>query len=637
MEAATLGSTGWLGGAVRTLGKLGRFVGDGAAKAATAFRHGRLPASPAWWFAALRLHWRELGGGVHVAPSPARWDREALDASYRRWRAARPGTRRGASSILTARRRETAPLRLSVVACAADARRGAEIADSVRGQPCSGWELCLAAGWDAAAVPPEDARRLAGDPRVRLLPVPAGYGHEAGLRRALGEARGEFVLFLAGGDLLAPAALLHVAEALARDPTLDWLYTDEDRVDADGRHGAPHLKGELGPEGLLGDLAGTRLAVVRRSRIEEVGGLREGFQDAALLDLLLRLVERGARVGHLAEVCCHRRAGAAGEASLPEGIGRSLGAALERRGLRGRPAVPEIAVRLGLDLHGVRWDAACLDAQPVTVVIPTRDRPDLLGACVASLVRTVDARHTRLLVVDDDSAEGATRRHLRNLEASGILGCRVLRVRRERSAFDFARLVNLAVAATETPLVLLLNDDVEATSPGWLAQLAGWFAVPEVGVVGAKLVYPNGAIQHAGVALDARQGLPLHLCHGLDARDAGYALLPHRARNVAAVTGACLLTRTALFRDLGGFDAGRFRVQYGDVDYCLRVRDAGRRVVFEPAAVLVHRGSASRGAAYDYRENLAFLRAHGGRPDPYCSPHLDRGSLCGPSPRLRLP
>jgi GT2 family glycosyltransferase len=296
--------------------------------------------------------------------------------------------------------------------------------------------------------------------------------------------------------------------------------------------------------------------------------------------------------------------------------------------------VPEVAARLGFDLHRVRWDAAYLAERPVTVVIPTRDRPDLLEACVASLVRTVDPRHVRLLVVDDDSTEPAARGRIEALRASGVLACRILRVRRERSAFDFARLVNAAAGVVETPLVLLLNDDVEAVKPGWLEQMAGWFAIPEVGVVGAKLVYPNGAIQHAGVALDARQGLPLHLCHGLDAGEAGYALLPHRQRNVAAVTGACLLTRTALFRELGGFDAVRFRVQYGDVDYCLRVRDAGQRVVFDPGAVLVHRGGASRGAAYDYRENLAFLRAHGARLDPYCSPHLDRGSLCGPSPRL---
>jgi len=591
MGAALLEAARWLAAAVE---KTDRFVRGAALKALVALREGRLPPSPAWWLRALRLHWRELDGGWHQTPEPARWDREALEASYRRWRAARrPPASAGALAV-------EGPL-ISVVAWARDAGRLRELLETLRTQPYGRWELCA----------------------------------ESCLRATLARATGEFVAFLDPDDRLAPEGLLHVAGRLVREPDLDWLYTDADRVGADGCHGEPDLKGAFSPELALAHAFATRLAVVRRARIQEAGGLGDGAPAAAILDLLLRLWEGGARVGHVAEVCCHRGAMAAADAAAD--VERAVEAALRRRGLRARPVTPPVLARLGLPVRQLRWDPGLLAERPVTIVVPTRDRVDLLDTCVASLERTLDARHVRLLVVDDDSTEPATRRYLGGLERRGVLACRVVRAARPRSLFDYARVMNLAAREVETPLMLQLNDDVEATAPGWLEQMAGWFAVPEVGVVGAKLVYPNGALQHAGVALRARDGLPLHLCHGLDAEEAGYQLLPHLARNVAAVTGACLLTPTALFHELGGFDGARFRVQHNDIDYCLRVLDTGRRVVYEPAAVLVHRGSASRGAAYDYRENLAFRRRHGTRADPYLSPHLDPGSLCGPSPRLRAP
>jgi GT2 family glycosyltransferase len=185
-----------------------------------------------------------------------------------------------------------------------------------------------------------------------------------------------------------------------------------------------------------------------------------------------------------------------------------------------------------------------------------------------------------------------------------------------------------------TPFMLQLNNDVEAIESGWLDQMVGWLAVPEVGVVGAKLLYPDGSIQHAGVMVMPSHGTPEHLFHRLFGNDSGYQWLPHRARNVSAVTGACLLTRTDLFHQLGGFDEEHLAVQFNDVDYCLKAVSADYRIVYEPAAVLFHRAGASRGRAYDYRENVFFLRKHREYRDPFLSPHLDLSSLCGPTPVL---
>lgn len=636
MKAATPLAARWL---AATAGKADRFARGAVVKAWAALREGRLPASPAWWVRAMRLHWRELDGGWHVVPAPASWDPEPLEASYRRWRETQLAPDRQTALAAAAQRLEAAGPLISVVAWAGDAGRLGEVLETVGAQRYGRWELCVGVpAWASPTADDAGGQGVRDDRRLRLVPAGSPGDEGNALQAVLARAGGEFVAFLGAGDLLPRDALLHVAEALARDPGLDWIYTDEDRVDPDRCHGDPQLKGAFSPELALSHPYATRLAIVRRALVQEVGGLRDGFPAAAaILDLLLRLTERGARVGHVAEVCCHRRATSPETPAVRDGVQRAVEAALARRRLRATPVVPEAAARLGLAIHRLQWDPRLLAEQPVTVVVPTRDRVDLLDACVASLAHTTDARHVRLLVIDDDSEAPATRRYLAELEARGVLRCRVVRSARPRPVFDYARLMNRAAREVETPLMLLLNDDVEAVAPGWLEQMAGWLSIPEVGAVGARLVYPNGALQHAGVVLGARQGLPLHLGHGLDAEEAGYQLLPHLARNVAAVTGACLLTPTALFHELGGFDAMHLSVQYNDIDYCLRVLDAGRRVVYEPGAVLIHRGGASRGRAYDYRENLFFLRKHRSRRDPYVSPHLDPGSLCGPSPRLRTP
>jgi hypothetical protein len=170
--------------------------------------------------------------------------------------------------------------------------------------------------------------------------------------------------------------------------------------------------------------------------------------------------------------------------------------------------------------------------------------------------------------------------------------------------------------------VLHLNNDVTALAPGWLEDMAGWLSVPGVGVVGAKLLYPDGTVNHAGIALSREDGLPHVLFEREPAEDLGYLFLPHAARNVAAVTGACLLTRTALYRQLGGFDEPSLQVAYNDVDYCLRAAAAGFRTVITPQAVLRHVGSASRGRAYAEREHVEYIARHGDRRDPHLSEAL---------------
>jgi GT2 family glycosyltransferase/glycosyltransferase involved in cell wall biosynthesis len=495
------------------------------------------------------------------------------------------------------------------------------------------WELCIA---DDASPQPHVRRILEeaarGDPRIKPVFRPTN-GHIAhATNSALDVATGEFVALLDHDDLLPPDALLHVAEAIARHPTAGFFYTDEDKIDDTGRRFDPQLKGGWSPEMAITHNYTHHLSVIRRDLIEKTGRLRPDFSGAQDIDLFLRCWEliKPEDVIHVPFIGYHWRAHAESTATrgdqkgyLFEAARKGIAEAVARRLLRAEPVLPEFAKNYALCLHQLKWDPAILRENPVTIVIPTKDRADLLRTCLDSLARTTPHEFVKVVVVDDNSTDAETLAYLATLPARTDLPVEVLRAQASPDGFSYSRLVNLGTARAATPLVLHLNNDIEALAPGWLEDMAGWLSVPGVGVVGAKLLYPDGTLNHAGISIGREDGLAHVLFEKEPADDLGYLFLPHAARNVAAVTGACLLTRTDLYRRLDGFDESRLQVAYNDVDYCLRAAAAGFRTVYSPQAVLRHVGSASRGNTYAEREHVEYLARHGGHRDPYHSEALD--------------
>jgi GT2 family glycosyltransferase len=508
-----------------------------------------------------------------------------------------------------------------------------ELLDCLRNQIYPRWELCIA---DDASPQPHVRRMLEeaakSDPRIKPV-FRSENGHIArATNSALDAATGEFVALLDHDDLLPHDALLHVAQALARRPTAGYLYTDEDKIDDSGRRFDPQFKGAWSPEMAITHNYTHHLTVIRRGIVERAGRLRPEFNGAQDIDLFLRCWEMipDADVVHVPFIGYHWRAHAESTASRGDQKGylfdaarRGIAEAVARRGLRAEPMLPDFARHYALCLHQLRWSPAILRENPVTIVIPTKDRADLLRTCLDSLARTVPRDCVKVVVVDDRSEDPAALDLLASLPARTDLRAEVVRNDSTEPGFNYSRLVNLGTARADTPLVLHLNNDVEALAPGWLEDMAGWLSVPGVGVVGARLVYPDGTLNHAGISLSREDGLPHVLFEREPADDLGYLFLPQAARNVAAVTGACLLTRTDLYRRLGGFDEEKLRVAYNDVDYCLRAGDAGWRSVVTPQAVLRHVGSASRGNTYAEREHLEYISRHGSRRDPYHSETLD--------------
>ena len=514
------------------------------------------------------------------------------------------------------------------------------------------WELCIA---DDASPQPHVRRLLEeaakADPRIKPV-FRSENGHIArATNSALAVATGEFVALLDHDDLLPHDALLHVAQAIARHPTAGYLYTDEDKIDDTGRRFDPQFKGGWSPEMAITHNYTHHLTVIRRDVVEKAGRLRPEFNGAQDIDLFLRCWEliKAKDVIHVPFIGYHWRAHAESTATrgdqkgyLFEAARKGIAEAVQRRGLRASPMLPEFAKHYALCLHQLKWDPTILRENPVTIVIPTKNRSDLLRTCLDSLAQTTPRDSVKVVVVDDNSDDADTLAFLASLSARSDLRCEVVQAPRPASPswvselaraqpgsisgngarFNYSRLVNLGTARADTPLVLHLNNDVEALTPGWLEDMVGWLSVPGVGIVGAKLVYPDGTVNHAGISVSREDGLAHVLFEREPAEDLGYLFLPHAARNVAAVTGACLLTRTDFYRQLNGFDDQKLAVAYNDVDFCLRAHAAGQRIVFTPQAVLRHVGSASRGNTYAEREHVEYLTRHGGYRDPYHSEAL---------------
>lgn len=471
----------------------------------------------------------------------------------------------------------------------------ARMLKSVRRQSHPDWELCLV---DDASSEPRVAEALAaaerGDARIRVRRRQRNGGIVAASNDALAMARGEFVALLDHDDALHPDALAHVHEALRGNPQADYVYTDEDKIVGPGLHFSPFLKPDWSPERLRTQMYTCHLSVLRRSLVEQVGGFNPEFEGSQDWDLVLKVTERARAILHVPRVLYHWRAiatsAAASEAAKPwafEAGTRAVQAHCERIGLRAR--VERDEARVGLyHLHPE------LEDEPlVSIVIPTacqvreiRHRPEVLVSnCVRSIRDRSSYENYEIVCVVDAAAPAEAVEELREL------GGERLRIAPFDQPFDFSAKVNLGAAHSNGEHLLLLNDDVEVATSDWIERMSMYSSLPEVGAVGGRLLLGDGRIQHAGVRF--KDGLPGHPYHGQANDFEGHANDVLVARNPLAVTGACLMTRRELFEQLGGFSSD-FPVNYNDVDYCLSVRRAGKRVVYDPDLVMLHFESSSR-------------------------------------------
>jgi GT2 family glycosyltransferase len=565
-----------------------------------------------------QAHYRQLGH-AEKRPSPfltVRF-REPPVAQYGAWLAEH---RRAIRRRVAAAGPLPDPPRISVImALVGPADFLDDAVSSVLSQSYPDVELCIAVAASAGEKAGQAARRWAAlSPRVKCA-VEDVDGRAAAANLALGLATGSWIAFMRPSDELAEGALVRIAQRIAAEPDSVAVYTDHDALAGVGRHDAPSFKPDFNYELLLAqDYVGSLLAV-RTDAVRGLNGLRPEVEGAEMTDLLLRLWGRSGAgsMQHIPEVLYHVRGG-------PDPASANAAAAGVRVREEHVAAIGVPATVSALPSAGTfRVQYALQGAPLVSIIIPTRDGVDLLRRCIDSLLAATRYPHYEIIVADNDSAEAQTLAYFREIETRGV------RIVACPGPFNFSRINNRAAAEARGEYLLLLNNDIEVERGEWLAELLRHAQRPDIGCVGARLVYPDRTLQHGGVILGVGT-LAGHAHKHLPPGEPGYggrAVLPQQ---LSALTAACLMVRRSLFDQVGGLDEA-LEVNYNDVDFCLRVADAGYRNVWTPYAELIHHESKSRGGL-DTPEKKAqmeregeIMRARWGdrlKQDPFYSPNL---------------
>jgi O-antigen biosynthesis protein len=560
----------------------------------------------AWFALKQRLGIDRTGPEPFYVPDIEEVDGTALlERPYERWMYAnriRPGDVRRMRDMLA-----VLPLRprFSVVMPVFDppVHLLREALDSVLAQVYPDWELCIA---DDASRDPAVRAVLAEysgrDARIKVAYREENGHISAASNTALALAGGEFVALLDHDDALAPDALFEMALAVNRDPAADVIYSDEDKIDEQGRRSDPHFKPDWAPDSLLARNYVSHLGVFRRSLVHEAGGFREGFEGSQDYDLLLRVTERSDRVVHVPRVLYHWRAhaGSAGAARgrksyAEEAAVRALEEALVRRGEPGRVVTSDVP-----GIYTVRY--AILRRERVSIIVPTRDHGDDVDRCLRSLFERTTYENFEVILLDNGTTEPASLQRFEDWRAREPARLKIVRY---DVPFNFSRINNYAAKHASGPYLLLLNNDTEIVTPDWIEAMIEQAQRPAIGAVGGKLLYDDGTVQHAGVIVGLG-GVAGHSHKHVRAADAGYMYTLQTVNNFSAVTGACLMVRHEVFDEAGGFDEA-FAIAFNDVDFCLRLRAAGYRNVYLPHVVLYHHESKSRGVEDTPEKRARFL------------------------------
>lgn len=491
-----------------------------------------------------------------------------------------------------------------------------EMLASVQAQDFADWELCL-----FADDPSQQVRQALDEAAERDSRIQVRYGEDAGTAKALEMATGTFVALLGDRDRLHRRALASMDEALQATPEADFVYSDEDEIDAAGRPSHPFFKPDWSPERLRVQLYTGRLAFFRRSLLAEAGGLPTFPGSAAEWDVALRVTERARAIRHIPRLLCHRRASEAivGPAESRERV-RAVQAHCERIGL---PAQVEVDPKRP---GGCRLRPALVEKPAVSIVIPTCGQSRVVRGedtvlvlhCLKSILATSTYPDYEVVCVADDSTDPSMLEELR------ALGGDRLRVIAYDQPFNFSAKVNLGAEHSSGEHLLFLNDDMEVLTPDWIERLVMYSGYAGIGAVGAQLRWEDERVQHAGVVLE--KGLPGHVYRGAGGELSGYLQNVLVTQNYLAVTGACLMTPRDVFDAVGGLPI-EMPVNYNDIYYCLAVRDQGMRVVYDADTVLYHFESSSRDTKVNDWEKAMLLERWQqviGK-DPYSNPNLRYG------------
>lgn len=521
--------------------------------------------------------------------------------------------------------------------------------ESVINQAYTRWELCICD--DASTLPSirtileQYAKK---DHRIKVVYRQKNGGIVKASNDALKLANGAYVGLLDNDDELAVNALYEVIAAL-QQARYDLVYSDEDKLDMQGRRCDPFFKPDWSPDLLLSINYISHFGVYKRKIVQEIGGFREGFDGSQDYDLVLRFTEKTQSIKHIPQILYHWRkipGSTAAEVNAKpyafESAKKALREAIKRRNITGNitDGIWPGSYRLKRAIKGA--ESGTIITKPesgiktgsgsapekglplVSVIIPFKDKIAVTRVCITSIITKTTYSNYEILLVDNRSELLETAEYLKQFDNSAANP--KIKVLHFDAPFNFSAINNYAVKHANGDFLVLLNNDTEVLTPDWIESMLEHAQRPEVGAVGAKLLYPNNTVQHAGVVIGVG-GIANHAFSRKYKDDHGYFGQIDLIRNYSAVTAACVMIRKDLYLQMGGLDENNLAVSFNDVDFCLRLREKGYLIVYTPYAQLYHYESLSRGYDVNLKEVDYIQRRHQNllqKGDPYYNPNLTR-------------
>jgi glycosyltransferase involved in cell wall biosynthesis len=466
-----------------------------------------------------------------------------------------------------------------------------EAIQSVQQQLYPYWELCIA---DDCSTDPQIKSILDSfsqqDARIKVV-FRQENGHiSAASNSALKLSSGEWIALLDHDDLLPEHALYHVAKTINQHPDVQMIYSDEDKLDEKEQRYTPYFKCDWNLELFHSQNMFSHLGVYHASLIKKVEGFRLGYEGSQDYDLALRCIEHveAHQIKHIPHILYHWRMHS--ESTAQSGNAKPYTV------IAGEKALNDHFQRQGVNAevitleHGYRIKYALPEPTPlVSLLIPTKNGLNLIRQCIHSILEKTTYTNFEIIIIDNGSDEPAVLTYFEQITADPRIS-----VLRDERPFNFSQLNNSALAHAKGEFVALINNDIEVITPEWLTELVSHAARPGIGAVGAKLLYPDDTIQHAGV-ITGLGGVAGHAFHGLQDSANSYFWRAHLTSELSAVTAACLVIKKAIYEEVGGFNENELKVAFNDVDFCLKVKAAGYRNIYTPFATLYHHESVSRG------------------------------------------
>ena len=485
-----------------------------------------------------------------------------------------------------------------------------QMIESVLNQTYPYLELCIADGsGENISVEKVVKEYQAKDQRVRYQRLEKNEGIAGNTNAAIRMATGDYLALFDHDDLLAPNALFEVASTIEKDKA-DVVYTDEYKVTSDLKeHFQPHFKPDFNPDLLCSNNYICHLFVVKRSLALKLGGQDPAYDGAQDYDFIFRCTEEAEKIVHIAKILYHWRVHQASTAANPtskmyafDAGKRAIEAHLQRIG-----AKAEVSHTKDLGFYRVKYQ---VQGNPkVSIVIPNKDEKETLKKCLESIWQKTTYSNYEIILVENNSTTREIRDYYQELD--GKNGVRVVYWDKE---FNYSAINNFGISYAKGEYILCLNNDITVISPEWMEELLANCQRPEVGIVGARLYYPDNTIQHAGIVL-GMGGCAGSLFVGLARSRGGYLHKAALQQDLSAVTAACFMVKKEAFEKVGGFEE-KLAVAFNDVDFCLKVRHAGYLVVYDPYAELYHHESKTRGYENTeakkrrFQEEIEYMRCH---------------------------